>query len=135
MNSQSQRQWTQEYQNLMAEAREHRSFLGKDALVAVLKTVKGNLYTVDIPDCLDTPAREMLENRCVEQMMQQDDTHVEICLATFDGNVPEILSWNFRRRLMEANENNMETACFLWGGDDGIIVKPFQSLLPPKYSK
>ena len=116
----------------MAVAREHLDPQCPRGEVAVLKTAKGNFYVAEIPDYADHTSREPLENACVQQMIQADDTQVSWCLATVNGEHPEILSWNFRKKLMEANRKNLETVCFLWGGDDRIIVKPFQSLLPPK---
>ena len=122
----------QEFEALIAIARAHLDSQWLRAEVVVLKTTKGNIYVAEIPDHADHITREQLENERVRQMVQADDTEVSFCLATIDGKHPDILSWNFRKRLIEADQNNLETVCFLWGGDDKIHAKPFQSLLPPK---
>ena len=112
----------------MAVARDHLNPEWEHGEVVVLKTTKGNTYVAEIPDFQDWEIREPLENRCIEQMTAKDDTQVIVCLATVNGQVPEILSWNFRSRLTEMDNRNLEAVCFLWGGENKIIVKPFRSL-------
>ena len=124
--------WEQEYELLMETARKHLDPGWEHGEVAVLKTVKGNLYVARIPDYQNAALREPLENLCVEQMVDAGDTKVIACLATVSGAHPEILSWNFRSRLVEADSANLQTLCFLWGGGENVHAKPFSALLPPK---
>ena len=62
-------------------------------------------------------------------MVDAGDAEVFCCLATVNGEAPEILSWNFRSRLIEVNQNNLRTESFLWGGGEDILLKPFSRLL------
>ena len=119
----------------MAAAREHMNPQWPRGEIVALKTAKDNLYVAEIPDFADQVTREPLENACIRQMVLADDTEVSFCLATINGVHPEMLSWNFRKRLIEADENNLETVCFLWDGSGNIHARPFRSLLPPKYNK
>ena len=122
----------QEYELLMETARKHLDPSWKYGEVTVLKTAKGNLYAVRIPDYQDAATREPLENLCIRQLAEAEDTEVCSCLATVNGNTPEILSWNFRSGLVTLNPSNLNTMQFLWGGEDHIHMKPFSALLPPK---
>ena len=124
--------WEQEYELLMETARKHLETSWAHGEVVVLKTAKGNLYVTRIPDYQDAAIREPLENQCIHQLVDVGDTRVTACLATVSGMHPEILSWNFRSRLVEVNSENLETKCFLWGGGENVHVKPFSALLPPK---
>ena len=124
--------WETEYDLLMGHARSHLDPAWTQGQVVVLKTAKENIYTVEIPDFIDPSSREPLENQCIQLLQAQDDTRVLTCLATMNGEQPEILSWNFRSRLVELNAENLQTYAFLWGGGENILVKPFQSLLPPE---
>ena len=128
-----ERFWEQEYQFLMQIARKHLDSAWKCGEVVVLKTAKGNLYVAQIPDYRNAAVREPLENRCIQQMVDEEDTEVFSCLATVSGEVPEMLSWNFRSRLIEENKRNLKAMCFLWGGGENIRLRPFQELLPPDY--
>jgi hypothetical protein len=124
--------WEQEYELLMEAARKHLDPSWEHGEVAVLKTAKGNLYVARIPNYQDAAIREPLENLCVQQMVDAGDTQVIACLATISGAYPEILSWNFRSRLVEADSENLQTLCYLWGGGENVHAKPFSALLPPK---
>ena len=124
--------WEREYESLMDIARQHLDPSWAHGEVVVLKTTGGNVYVARIPDYWDPEIREPLENRCVQQLVDAGDTEVLCCLATIRGKCPEILSWNFRSRLIEVNKSNLQTECFLWGGEDIIFIKPFSALLPPK---
>ena len=127
-----EQQWEREYDSLMEIARKNLDPAWEHGEVVVLKTTKGNTYAAPIPDYWDPEIREPLENRCIQQMVDAGDTEVFCCLATVKGKVPEILSWNFRSRLIEVNQSNLRTECFLWGGGEVILIKPFSALLPPK---
>ena len=129
----TEEQWEQEYKELMEAARQHLEPAWDHGEVAVLKTVKGNIYIAEIPDYWDAAVREPLENRCIQQLHDADDTEVLCCLATVNGRNPEILSWNFRDGLIKLNEKNLDTEAFLWGGGDTVLLKPFHRLLPPGY--
>ena len=122
----------QEYELLMETARKHLNPSRKHGEAVVLKTTKGNLYVTQIPNYQDALLRESLENRCIRQLAEAEDTEVFSCLATVNGNTPEILSWNFRSGLVSLNPSNLNTLHFLWGGEDHIHLKPFSALLPPK---
>ena len=124
--------WEREYDRLMETARKNLEPEWEHGEVVVLKTAKGNLYVARIPDYQDADIREPLENRCIEQMQAAHDTEVFCCLATVNGEAPEILSWNFRSRLIEINPENLNTESFLWGGGEDILLRPFSWLLPPK---
>ena len=124
--------WEAEFELLLSHARSYLNSEWPQGQIVVLKTAKGNLYTVQIPDFLDPSIREPLENQCIQRLWEQDDTQVLTCLATMNGEQPEILSWNFRTGLVELNADNLQTHAFLWGGGDKILMKPFQSLLPPE---
>ena len=128
MDSREAARLTREFEELMAVACNHLNPEWKCGEVMVLKTAKGNTYVAEIPDFQDWEIREPLENRCIEEMAAKGDTQVLACLATVNGQVPEILSWNFRSRLIELDNRNLEAICFLWGGENKIIVKPFRSL-------
>ncbi len=129
----NEQQWEQEYESLMEIARQHLDPTWEHGEVVVLKTVKGNTYIARIPDYRDIEIREPLENQCIQEIQAADDTEVLCCLATISGEHPEILSWNFRERLMELNARNLDTEAFLWGGADTVHLKPFHRLLPPGY--
>ena len=118
-----------EYEALMATARENLDPSHKRGEVVVLKTTKGNTYVAKIPDYEDYITREPLENACIARLAQAEDTVVSLCLATINGEHPDILSWNFRKNLIELNPENLQTNCYLWGGGDDIILKPFSRLL------
>ena len=118
-----------EYEALMATARENLDPSHKRGEVVVLKTTKGNTYVAKIPDYEDHITRENLENACIARLAQAEDTVVSLCLATINGEHPDILSWNFRKNLIELNPENLQTHCYLWGGGDDIILKPFSRLL------
>ena len=133
MDSREEAHWTREYEGLMAAAKSRLRPEWDHGEVVVLKTASGAIYVAEIPDYQDAEVREPLENRCLQQMVAQNDTHVAVCLATVNGEIPEILSWNFRSQLMEMNEENIDAVCFLWGGGDKILAKPFRRLLPPNY--
>ena len=121
--------WEKEYSALMEIARQHLNPSWKNGEVVVLKTAKGNLYVAEIPDYQDPAIREPLENRCIRQMADAEDTEVFCCLATIRGELPEILSWNFRSRLIDMNKSNLRAMSFLWGGGEDILLKPFSRLL------
>ena len=129
----NEQEWEQEYESLMEIARQHLDPTWEHGEVVVLKTVKGKTYIAQIPDYRDMEVREPQENRCIQQLDDADDTEVFCCLATINGENPEILSWNFRERLMELNARNLDTEAFLWGGGDTVLLKPFHWLLPPEY--
>ena len=118
-----------EYEALMATARENLDPSHKRGEVVVLKTTKGNTYVTKIPDYEDHITREPLENACIARLAQAEDTVVSLCIATINGKHPEILSWNFRKNLIELDPENLQTNCYLWGGGDDIILKPFSRLL------
>ena len=126
--------WEQEYAELMEIAREHLLPQQKYGETVVLKTKTGNIYITQIPDYQNCKERELLENRCIQRLIDAEDTEVTACLATMNGKEPEILSWNFRSRLIELDERNLKTECFLWGGEDTVYLKPFSSLLPPGHT-
>ena len=113
----------------MATARENLDPSHKRGEVVVLKTTKGNTYVTKIPDYEDHITREPLENACIARLAQAEDTVVSLCIATINGKHPEILSWNFRKNLIELDPENLQTNCYLWGGGDDIILKPFSRLL------
>lgn len=121
-----------EYEALMARTRKHLHPERKHGEVVVLRTAKGNLRVAEIPDYQDHETREPLENACIRQLAKDADSRVLTCLATVDGEHPEILSWNFRSGLIRLNGENMDTLQFLWGGGENILVKPFSALLPPE---
>ena len=124
--------WEQEYKLLMETARKHLDPGWEHGEAVVLKTAAGNLYVARIPDYQNACLREPLENQCVQRLKDADDTRVIACLATVNGKHPEILSWNIRSRLVEAESRNLQTVCFLWGGGENVHAKPFSALLPPK---
>lgn len=128
----TEQQWEQEYESLLKGARELLNPQLERNEIVVLRTAKGNLRVVEIPDYWDWETREQLENQCIRQMAWDDDTQVIACLSTADGQHPSILSWNFRSGLIALNEDNLKTESFLWGGGEDILVKPFSALLPPK---
>ena len=119
---------SREFEELMAVARNRLNPEWECGEVVVLKTGKGNIYVAEIPNFQEWEIREPLENTCMAQMAADGDTQVTTCLATVNGQVPEILSWNFRSRLIKMDNRNLEAICFLWGGENKIIVKPFRSL-------
>ena len=121
--------WEQEYDSLMEIARQNLDPSWEHGEVVVLKTTKGNTYVAQIPDYWDPEIREPLENLCIQRMVDAGDAEVFCCLATVNGEAPEILSWNFRSRLIEVNQNNLRTESFLWGGGEDILLKPFSRLL------
>lgn len=126
-------QWEREYETLMAIARVHLNPDRERGETVVLRTAKGNISIVQIPDFCDTEIREALENQCIENLRKENDTRVLCILATVRGENPEIPSWNFREQLIRLNEANLQTETFLWGGEDRIFLKPFHRLLPPNY--
>ena len=121
--------WNLEYEALMENARQQLDPQWEHGEVVVLKTAKGKTYVVRIPDYQNAETREPLENQCVQQMLDAEDTEVFTCLATINGKVPEILSWSFRSRLLEVNPENHKTQSFLWGGGEKILLKPFSRLM------
>ena len=128
-----EKRWEKEYESLMEIARNHLSPAWKNGEVVVLKTTTGGIYVAEIPNYQNPEVREPLENQCIQTMAEQSDTEVLACLATVNGKHPDILSWNFRSRLIELNENNLQTENFLWGGGENILLKSFSKLLPPNY--
>ncbi len=118
--------WEQEYADLIEIARKNIQPQWESGETVVLRTKTGNIYAVQIPDYQNYEERE--------QLTDAKDTEVVACLATMNGVHPEILSWNFRSRLIELDERNLKTECFLWGGEDTVYLKPFSSLLPPNYT-
>lgn len=133
ISSWTEAQWEQEYETLMAIAREHLDPNRERGETVVLRTAKDNISIVQIPDYCDTESREALENQCIENLRKENDTRVLCVLATIRGENLEIPSWNFREQLIRLNEANLQTETFLWGGEDRIYLKPFHRLLPPNY--
>ena len=130
----NEKQWEREFQTLMEIARGKLNPNWEYGEVVVLKTVKGNIYAAQIPNYQDTALREPLENQCIQKMRAENDTEVFSCLATVNGKVPEILSWNFRSRLIEEKQSNLKAMCFLWGGGENVRLRAFHELLPPNYT-
>ena len=123
--------WKTEFQYLMDEARKHLDPAWESGEVIVVKTAKGNVYTVEIPDVQDFTVREPLENQLIQTLTKLHDTTVSACVATIDGAHPEIPSWNFRSGLVSADPANLDAKTILWGGNV-CYVKTFRSLLPPE---
>lgn len=128
-----EKRWEEEYESLMEIARSHLRPEWEAGEVLVVKTIGGNIYVAEISDFQDPAVREPLENRLIQRLAEQNDTEAFVCVATINGKQPEIPSWNFRSRLLELNEKNLQTQTFLWGGGEAIFLKPLSRLLPPNY--
>ncbi len=126
-------QWEAALESMLANARPLLQPQWAHGEIIVLKTASGRIHTVAIPDYQDPAVREPLENRCIQTLLETNDTAVSLCLATVNGLHPEIPSWNFRKGLVQINAKNLETETFLWGGGNVFHVKQFKALLPPNY--
>ena len=121
-----------EFDRCMALARSLLRPEWKYGEAVILKTEKGNVYSIAIPDYQDPAVREPLEEQCIQTLLGFGDTAVVLCIATVNAVHPEIPSWHLRSRLVEIDPGNLQTENFLWGGGDVFYVKPFQRLLPPE---
>ena len=124
--------WDAEFDRCMALARDLLRPEWKYGEAVVLKSRKGNVYTIAIPDYQDPAIREPLEEQCIQTLLAFGDTGVALCMATVNGVHPDIPSWHLRSRLVEIDSGNLQTETFLWGGGDVFYVKHFSALLPPQ---
>ena len=123
--------WEAEYNALMTEARLHLQQKWQHGEVVVLKTASDAVRVLEIPDFMDATVREPLENAFLHTLLQDGQTQFLLCLATFHGQHPEIISRNLMDGLIKLDEGNLETVIFL-RGEGVILAKTLRRLLPPK---
>lgn len=124
--------WNATYETTMNIIQNYVNQASKNSLTIALKTISGQEYYTSIPDFMDFETSDFKENLLIQQLINDGDTNVLLCLCTMNGKTPEIPSWHLRNRLIEINPENLNTMVFLWGGGDTVFVKPFSALLPPK---
>ena len=99
--------------------------------VIVVKAITGKIYSTNIPDYRDKDNRELIENKLIEILLNEENGRVQCCLCIMSDLNPIIPSWNFLKRLIDINSDNMHTETFLSGGADCILVKDLEMLIPP----
>jgi len=121
--------WKQEYHLLKDHAEALLSANPDTQQVIVLRTIKGNLYSVVNRCIFDGDHRE--EDACLGQLREKDDTQVLSILAMGDARWPEVTSTHFNLGLIALNPENDDARIFLQGRE-GIMVKRLKVVLPPK---
>lgn len=121
--------WKQEFHLLKGHAEALLSANPDTQQVIVLRTIKGNLYSVVNRCIFDGDHRE--EDACLRQLRERDDTQVLSILAMGDAHWPEVTSTHFNLGLVELNPENDDARIFL-RGREGIMAKRLKVVLPPK---
>lgn len=121
--------WKQEYHLLKGHAEALLSANPDTQQVIVLRTIKGNLYSVVNRCIFDGDHRE--EDACLGQLREKDDTQVLSILAMGDAHWPEVTSTHFNLGLVALNPENEDARIFLQGRDC-IMSKRLKVVLPPR---
>lgn len=121
--------WKQEFHLLKRHAEALLSANPDTQQVIVLRTIKGNLYSVVNCYILDGDHRE--EDACLRQLRDKDDTQVLSFLAIGDSHFPVVTSTHFNLGLIALNPENDDARIFLQGRDC-IMAKRLKVVLPPK---
>lgn len=121
--------WKQEFHLLKSHAEALLSANPDTQQVIVLRTVKGNLYSVVNHCIFDGDYRE--EEACLRQLREKNDTQVLSILAMGDAHWPEVTSAHFNLGLVALNPENDDARIYLQGRDC-IIVRRLKVVLPPK---
>lgn len=121
--------WNQEFHLLKSHAEALLSANPDIKEVIVLRTIKGNLYSVVNRCILDGDYRE--EDACLGQLREKDDTQVLSILAMGDARWPEVTSAHFNLGLVALNPENEDARIFLQGRDC-IMSKRLKVVLPPR---
>lgn len=121
--------WKQEFHLLKNHAEALLSANPDTQQVIVLRTIKGNLYSVVNRCIFDGDHRE--EDACLQQLSEKDDTQVLSILAMGDAHWPEVTSTHFNLGLIALNPENDDARIFLQGREC-IMAKRLKVVLPPK---
>lgn len=94
--------------------------------VIVVKTAKDNIYYIaNNPMSGDTET----ENLFVQELIEDDDIVLKYIVCMWEDKVLDQPSINFKKRLLEASSENMETFVPVNGGDK-ILVKRLNQTMP-----
>ncbi len=98
------------FYQLMEEARKQIPRHPRAEQVNVVRTEKGNVYSVALPDAVN--AQKELES-FFEMLREKDDRRVSHVVAMWSFGCAEIPSYAFRKGLLELDAGNGETLMLL----------------------
>ena len=114
------------FYQLMEEARKQIPRHPRAEQVNVVRTEKGNVYSVALPDAVN--AQKELES-FFEMLREKDDRRVSHVVAMWSFGCAEIPSYAFRKGLLELDDGNGETLLLL-AQKPSLLYKTLQWSMP-----
>lgn len=113
------------FHQLMAEARKQLPLHPQAEQVNVVRTEKGNVYSVALPDGVN--AQKELES-FFEMLRERDDCRISHVVAMWSTGGAEIPSFAFRKGLLELDAGNGESLILLAEAPD-LYYRTLQSTM------